>query len=81
MRIQQLTAFPRERQPALVVANLHCLDEALFVQVFAGVVVDVEVTLGHDPKGADSGQRPAVFAVQLVDAVTDHDQLAFLAAR
>ena len=66
---------------ALVVAQVHRLDEALVAQVFERVVVDVEVVLGHDPEGADGGQRAAVLAVQLVDVVTDHDQLALLAAR
>ena len=44
-------------------------------------MVDVEVVLGHDPKRADGGQRTAVLAVQFVDVVTDHDQLALLTAR
>jgi len=44
-------------------------------------VVDVEVVLRHDPKGADGGQRAAVLAVQLIDVVTVHDQFASLAAR
>ena len=44
-------------------------------------MVDVEVLFGHDPEGADGGQRAAVLAVQLVDAITINDQLALLAAR
>ena len=44
-------------------------------------MVDVEVVFGHDPKGADGGQRAAVLAVQLVDAVAIDNQLALLAAR
>ena len=81
MRVEQVAPLARERQAALVVAEVHRLDEALVAQVFERVVVDVEVVLGHDPKGADGGQRAAVLAVQLVDVVTDHDQLALLAAR
>ena len=81
MRVEQVAAFPRQRQAALVVAQVHHLDEALVTQVFERLVVDVEVVLGHDPKGADGGQRAAVVAVQLVDAVTVHNQLALLAAR
>ena len=49
--------------------------------MFERVAVDIEVALGHDPERADSGQRAAVLAVQFVDVVTDHDQLALLAAR
>ena len=45
------------------------------------LVVDVEVLFGHDPEGADGGQRAAVLAVQLVDAIAINDQLALLAAR
>jgi len=45
------------------------------------LVVDVEVVFGHDPEGADAGQRATVLAVQLEDTVTMHDQLALLAAR
>ena len=81
VRIEQVSPFRRERQAALVVAQVHRLDEALVAQVFEGVVVDVEVVFGHDAKGADGGQRAAVFAVQLVDAVTVNDQLALVAAR
>jgi hypothetical protein len=44
-------------------------------------MVGVEVVLGHDPKRADGGERAAVLSVQLVDTVTDGDQLALLAAR
>jgi hypothetical protein len=44
-------------------------------------VIDVEVVLTHDAEGANGGQRAAVLAAQLVDAVTDRDQLALLAAR
>ena len=50
------------------------------MQVFAGVVVDVEVTLGNNPKGTDRGQRAAVVTVKLIDTVTAHDQLALLTA-
>ena len=81
MRIEQVSALPREGQAALVVAKVDRLDEALVAQVFEGVVVDVEVVFGHDPKGADGGQRAAVLAVQLVDTVAIDDQLALLAAR
>jgi hypothetical protein len=35
--------------------------------VCEGVAVDVEVVLGHDPKGAHGGQRAAVLSVQVVD--------------
>jgi hypothetical protein len=35
----------------------------------------------HDPERADGGQRPAVLAVQLVDVITNHDQLALVPAR
>jgi hypothetical protein len=44
-------------------------------------VVDVEVLLAHDAKGADGGQRAAVLTVQFVEPVTDRNQLALLAAR
>jgi hypothetical protein len=44
-------------------------------------VVDVEVVLGHDPKGGDGGQRAAILAIQLVDTVTKRDQLALLPTR
>ena len=71
----------REGQAALVVAKVNGLDEALVAQVVERVVVDVEVLFGHDPERADGGQRAAVLAVQLVDAVTIDDQLALLAAR
>jgi hypothetical protein len=49
--------------------------------VFEPVVVDVEVVLRHDSKGANGSERAALLAVQLVDMVTMHDQLALLAAR
>ena len=44
-------------------------------------MVDVEVLFGHDAEGADGGQRAAVLAVQLVDAIAVDDQLALVAAR
>jgi thioredoxin-like negative regulator of GroEL len=47
----------------------------------AEAAAEFEVVLGHDPEGADGGQRPALLAIQLVDAVTKCDQLALLAAR
>jgi hypothetical protein len=49
--------------------------------VFDRLVVDVQVVLGHDTKGVNGGQRAAVLAVQLVDAVADRDQLALLSSR
>jgi hypothetical protein len=80
MRVEQLTALACERQAALGVAEIDRLDEAMVVQVFERLVVDVQIVLGHDTKGANGGQ-PAIFlAVQLVDAVTDRDKLALLAA-
>ncbi len=81
MGLQQVAALARERQAVLVVAQVHHLDETLVAQVFARATVDVEVVLRYDSKGADSGQRAAVVAVQLVHVVADHDQLALLAAR
>jgi hypothetical protein len=81
VRVEQVTTLPRQRQATLVVAQVHRLDEALAVQVFERVVIDVEVVLGHDPKGTHGGQRAAVVAVQLVNTATAHDQLALLAAR
>ena len=48
---------------------------------FHGVVVGIEVVLGHDTKDADSGQAAAVLAVQFVHAVAVHDQLALVALR
>jgi uncharacterized protein (DUF983 family) len=43
------------------------------------IVIDVGVLCGHDPEGADGGQRAAVLAVQLVDAITINNELALLA--
>ena len=81
MRVEQVPALAREGQSALVVAKVHRFDKALVAQVCEGVVVDVEVVLGHDPKGANGGQRAAVLAVQFVDSVAVYNQLALLAAR
>ena len=81
MRVEQVAPLPRERQATLVIAQVHRLDEALVMQMFERGAIDVEVVLGHDPKGTDGGQRAAVLAVQLVDTVTMQDQLALLAAR
>ena len=67
--------------PALVAAKVNDIDEALIAQVVERVAVDVEVVFGDDPEGADGGQRAAVLAVQLVDAITINDQLPLLAAR
>jgi len=57
------------------------LDEPLFVEVLEGIVRKIEIVFGHDPKRADGGQRPAVFAVQLVDSVAVNDQFALVAPR
>ena len=81
MRVEQVTTFARERQAALVVPQVHCLDEALVAKVVERVVVNVEVLLGHHAEGADCGQRAAVLAIQLVDTVAMHDQFALFAAR
>ena len=75
-----MLTLARESQSTLV-AKVHRVDKALVAQVCEGVVVDVEVVLGHDPEGADGGQRAAVLAVQFVDSVTVYHQLALLAAR
>ena len=56
MRVEQVSTLAREGQSALVVAKVHRLDKALVAQVCEGVVVDVEVVFGHDPKGANGGQ-------------------------
>ena len=81
MRVEQVSALVRERQAALVVAEVHRFDEALVAQVFERVMVDIQVLLGYDAKGAERGQRAAVLAVQLVDTVADRDQLPLLPAR
>jgi hypothetical protein len=78
--VEQVAPFARERQAALVVAEIDRLDEALVAQMVERVGVDVEVVLGHDAEGADGGQRSAVLAIQLIDAVADRDQLALLTA-
>jgi len=57
MRVEQVSALVRERQAALVVAEVHRFDEALVAQVFERVMVDVQVLLGSDAKGAERGQR------------------------
>jgi hypothetical protein len=62
-------------------AKVNDIDEAFIASVLERLVVDVEVRFGHDPEGADGGQRAAVLAVQLVGATTINDQLALLAAR
>jgi hypothetical protein len=59
----------------------HRFDKTLVAHVCEGVVVDVEIVLGHDPKGANGGRRAAVLAVQFVDSVAVHNQLPVLAAR
>jgi hypothetical protein len=63
------------------VAKVNDIDEALIAQVVERLVVDVEVVFGHDPEGADGGQRTAILAIQLVYTVTINDQLALLSAR
>ena len=81
VRVEQVSTLAREGQSALVVAQVHRVDKALVAQVCQAVVVDVEVVLGYDPKGADGGQRAAVLAVQFVDSVAVHNQLALVAPR
>jgi hypothetical protein len=81
MRIEQIAAFACERQDPPVVAQIQPLHQAFVAQVFQRVVVDIEVVFGHDAKGADSSQHAAVLAVQFVQTIADHDQLALLAAR
>ena len=79
--IEQVSPLARQRQATLAVAEIHSFDEALAPQMFHGVVVSIEVALGHDTKGADSGQGAAVLAVQVEHAVAVHDQLALVAPR
>jgi hypothetical protein len=79
--IEQLATLLRENQAAVVSAKVDTLDEPLFVEMFECVAVGVEILFGHDAEGADGGQRTAVFAVQLVNAITIDNQLAFLSAR
>ena len=43
-------------------------------------MVGVEVLFGHHSERADGGERPAVLAIEFVNAVTINDQLALLAA-
>jgi len=81
VRVEQVTSFHREGQPALAVAKLHGLDESLVVEVVERFARKIRVAFRHDPKGADGGQRPAVFAVQLVDSVAVNDQFAHVTAR
>jgi len=59
MRVERVAPLLRERQAALVVTQVHRLDETLVAQVFERLVVDIEVVLGHDQEGADGGQRAA----------------------
>jgi hypothetical protein len=81
MRVEQVAPFAREHQGASVVGQIDRLDEALVVQVVERLAVDVQVVLRHDPEDADRSPRAAVLAVQLVDAVTDGDQLELLSSR
>jgi hypothetical protein len=81
VRVEEIAAVLRQGQAPLVVAKVNDSDEALIAQVVERLVVDVEVAFGHDPEGADGGQRAAILGVQFVDVVTNHDQLALLASR
>jgi hypothetical protein len=79
VRVEQLAALTRDRQPTLVVAEVNMGDQAFVPQVREGVVIGVQVVLGHHSERADGRQRAAVLAVQFVHpAAVDH-QLALLA--
>jgi hypothetical protein len=78
--LEQVTPFRRKSQPAFAVAKLQGLDEPLIVEVVESVTPKIQVVFRHDPKGADDGKRPAVFAVQLVHSVTVNYQFALVPA-
>jgi hypothetical protein len=80
MRVEQIASLFRQAQAAFVQAKVDGLDEAFVSEVANGIGVGVEVLFWHDTERADRGQRTAVGAVQLVDAVAIDNQLAFLAA-
>ena len=80
MGVEQVAPFARQRQAAVAVAKVNHIDESLIAQMFDGVVVGIEVMLGHDAKSTDGGQGAAIVAVQLVDAVAVDDQFALVAA-
>ena len=76
---------PGATQPAMdalfAVAKLHGLNEPLIVEVVERVARKIQVVFRHDPKRADGGKSPAVFAVQLVHSVAVNDQFALVAPR
>jgi len=79
VRIEQVSSVSRQGRSALAVAKVHRLDETLIVEVSDGVTWNIEVTFGHDSEGTDRGERPTVFAVQLIDAVAITDEFALVA--
>src|SRR4029453_13128965 len=76
VRIEKVPAILRQRQATFVAAKVNEIDEALIPQMVERLVVDVEVVFGHDPEGAEGGQRAAVLAVQLVGAIAINDKFA-----
>jgi hypothetical protein len=66
----------RPKQP-----TINGLNKPLIVEVVEGVARKIQVVFRHDPKRADGGKSPAVFAVQLVHSVAINNQFALVAAR
>jgi hypothetical protein len=79
--MEQVASPARKRQPALAVAKVNGLNEPLIVQVVEGIARNIQVVFRHDPKRADGGKCPAVFAVWLVDPITVHGQRPIRARR
>ena len=70
----------RNASSTALVAKIDGLDEPLVAEMIEGLVVSIEILLGHDTEGADAGQCSAIVAVQFVDAITIDEQLALFAA-
>jgi hypothetical protein len=81
VRLEQVTSVGCKGEAALALAKLHGLDEPLILKVLKSIARKVQIVFRHDPKRADSGKRPAVFAIQLVHSVAVNDQFALVATR
>ena len=81
VRLEQITTLRRKGQPSFAVAEFNSRNEPLIAEVVERLARKVEVAFRHEPKGADCGKCPAVFAVQLVNSVAVNDQFAHVTPR
>src|SRR5262249_54062878 len=89
MMLEEPVAAFGQRHSTVSAVQLHRLDQALvpkvpdirIARVGALVATTPEVTVGNDPKGADSRHRSAVVAVQFVTLVAIEHDFAIETAR